>query len=65
VATVAHYEPMAVLLDIGLPDIDRYNVRRAIRTQPNGKDAKIVALTGWGDEEDRARSAEAGLMRIW
>jgi DNA-binding response OmpR family regulator len=60
VATVAHYEPMAVLLDVGLPDIDGYDVCRAIRTQPNGHDVRIVALTGWGAEEDRARSAEAG-----
>jgi PAS domain S-box-containing protein len=52
--------PDAVLLDIGLPRIDGYEVCRRIRQQPWGRDLMIVALTGWGQEEDRQKSREAG-----
>jgi PAS domain S-box-containing protein len=50
----------AVLLDIGLPRIDGYEVCRRIRAQSWGKDLTLVALTGWGQDEDRQRSIEAG-----
>ena len=50
----------AVLLDIGLPSLDGYQVARTIRAQPWGKKLKLVALTGWGQEQDRLRSREAG-----
>ena len=49
-----------MLLDIGLPKLNGYEVCRRIREQPWGKDLVIVALTGWGQEEDRQRSQEAG-----
>ena len=52
--------PDAVLLDIGLPRVDGYEVCRRIRQQPWGRDLMIVALTGWGQEEDRQKSREAG-----
>lgn len=52
--------PDAVLLDIGLPRVDGYEVCRRIRQQPWGKRLVIVALTGWGQEEDRQKSREAG-----
>mgnify|MGYP001300035645 CR=1 FL=1 len=52
--------PDAVLLDIGLPRVDGYEVCRRIRQQPWGRDLTIVALTGWGQEEDRQKSKEAG-----
>jgi len=52
--------PDAVLLDIGLPRVDGYEVCRRIRQQPWGRDLVIVALTGWGQEEDRQKSREAG-----
>ena len=52
--------PDVVLLDIGLPRIDGYEVCRRIRQQPWGRDLVIVALTGWGQEEDRQKSREAG-----
>ena len=52
--------PDAVLLDIGLPGLNGYEVCRRIREQPWGKDLMLVALTGWGQEEDRQRSQEAG-----
>jgi CheY-like chemotaxis protein len=52
--------PDAVLLDIGLPKLNGYEVCRRIREQPWGKDLVLVAVTGWGQEEDRHRSREAG-----
>jgi CheY-like chemotaxis protein len=52
--------PDAVLLDIGLPRVDGYEVCRRMRAQPWGKGLLIVALTGWGQEEDRQQSRDAG-----
>jgi CheY-like chemotaxis protein len=60
VEKAAWYTPAAILLDIGLPDMNGYDVCRAIRDQPYGQDVRIVAVTGWGAAEDRTRSAEAG-----
>lgn len=56
----ASFKPEVILLDIGLPKLNGYEVCRRLRTQPTGKDALIVACTGWGQEEDRRRSQEAG-----
>ena len=50
----------AALIDIGLPDVDGYDVARRIRTTPHGKDAYLVALTGYGQPEDRDRALAAG-----
>jgi two-component system, chemotaxis family, CheB/CheR fusion protein len=52
--------PDVVLLDIGLPRLNGYEVCARIRKEPWGKDMVLVALTGWGQEEDRHRSKEAG-----
>ena len=52
--------PDLVLLDIGMPGMDGYEVARRIRSQPWGRDATLIALTGWGQESDRRRSREAG-----
>ena len=52
--------PDAVLLDIGLPGLNGYEVCSRIRKEPWGKEMVLVALTGWGQEEDRHRSREAG-----
>jgi PAS domain S-box-containing protein len=54
------FAPDAVLLDIGLPTLNGYEVCRRIREQPWGKDLVLVAVTGWGQGEDRRRSREAG-----
>jgi CheY-like chemotaxis protein/two-component sensor histidine kinase len=54
------FRPDAILLDVGLPKLNGYEVCRRIREQPWGKDMVLVALTGWGQEEDRRRSEEAG-----
>lgn len=52
--------PDVVLLDIGLPKLNGYEVCRRMRERPWGRDMLLVALTGWGQEEDRNRSREAG-----
>ena len=49
-----------MLLDIGMPGMDGYEVARRIRQQPEFDDVTLIALTGWGQEEDRRRSREAG-----
>jgi CheY-like chemotaxis protein len=52
-----------VLLDIGLPGMDGYEVARALREQGGLQGALLVALTGYGQEEDRRRSHQAGFDR--
>ena len=52
--------PQAAILDIGMPHLDGYDVCRQLRTQPYGAGMLIVALTGWGQKDDRTRSHEAG-----
>jgi CheY-like chemotaxis protein len=52
--------PDVVLLDIGLPGISGHEVCRRARAQPWGGDITFIALTGWGQEEDRRRTQEAG-----
>ena len=54
------FAPRLVLLDLGLPGMDGFAVARALRADARLRDARIVALTGWGAERDRARTAEAG-----
>jgi CheY-like chemotaxis protein len=56
----AALRPDVVLLDIGLPKISGYEAARRIREQPWGKSMVLVAMTGWGHEEDRQRSRQAG-----
>ncbi|HTU90823.1 MAG TPA: ATP-binding protein [Gemmataceae bacterium] len=60
VEEAASYRPDVVLLDIGLPKMSGYEVARHIREQPWGKEMKLVALTGWGQEEDKRRAKAAG-----
>jgi signal transduction histidine kinase/CheY-like chemotaxis protein len=54
------YDPAVVLLDIGMPGMDGYEVARRIRAQSPGPRPTIVALTGWGQENDRREAREAG-----
>jgi signal transduction histidine kinase/CheY-like chemotaxis protein len=56
----ASYQPDLVFLDIGLPGMDGYEVARRLRKQHDAKRPVLVAVTGWGQEEDRRRSREAG-----
>jgi CheY-like chemotaxis protein len=60
VETAEQFRPDIILLDIGLPKLNGYDACRRIRGQPWSKGMVIVALTGWGQEEDRRRSREAG-----
>jgi len=53
-------EPHVVLLDIGMPDMDGYEVARRLREISNPQRVAIVALTGWGQDEDRQRVRAAG-----
>ena len=52
--------PELILLDIGLPTLNGYDVCRRAREQAWGREMVIIALTGWGQEEDRRKSQEAG-----
>ena len=52
--------PDVILLDVGLPRLNGYDVCRRIRERPWARNTVIVAVTGWGQEEDRRRSADAG-----
>lgn len=54
------YKPEVILLDIGMPNMNGYDVCRAIRQQKWGAEILIVAATGWGQENDRHKSKEAG-----
>ena len=54
-------KPHAAILDIGLPGMDGCEVARQIRQRPWGTDVKLIALSGWGQDADRARSHDAGI----
>jgi CheY-like chemotaxis protein len=59
-ASFQGFDPDVVLLDIGMPGMDGYETARAIRASHAGHRAALVALTGWGQEQDRLRSRDAG-----
>jgi CheY-like chemotaxis protein len=54
------FKPHVVLLDLGMPKMDGYETARQMRRQPGGKRVRLVALTGWGQHQDRQRTTEAG-----
>jgi len=54
------FEPDAVLLDIGLPRLNGYEVAARIRALPFGSRVLLIALTGWGQDADRDRATDAG-----
>lgn len=54
------FHPQVILMDLGMPRLNGYEATQRIREQPWGRDIVIIALTGWGQEVDRARSKEAG-----
>ncbi len=60
VAMAEEFRPDAVLLDIGMPKLNGYEACRAIRNTEWGKSILLIALTGWGQEDDRRRTEEAG-----
>jgi PAS domain S-box-containing protein len=60
VEVAAEFKPQVILLDIGMPKLNGYDACRRVRAEPWGQDALMIALTGWGQEEDKRRSREAG-----
>lgn len=57
---LAEFQPAVVLLDIGMPGMSGYEACRLMRAEPRGGALKIVAVSGWGQEQDKQRSVDAG-----
>ena len=60
VEIAGQFRPQVVLMDIGMPHLNGYEATRRIREHPWGRQMIVIALTGWGQEVDRARTKEAG-----
>ena len=52
--------PEVAVLDIGMPELDGYEVARKVRNGPMGTSVTLIAVTGWGQALDKARATEAG-----
>ena len=63
VDTAATFQPDVVILDIGMPGMNGYAVAHALRNRPDMSAVVLVALSGLGQREDKARAAEAGFDR--
>ena len=61
VTTAEAFRPQVVLLDLGLPKLNGYEVAQRIRQQEWGTSMFLVAVTGWGQDEDRRRSEDVGM----
>jgi CheY-like chemotaxis protein len=62
-AAAERFLPEIVLMDLGMPNLDGYEAARRMRQEPWGRAVTLVATTGWGQDDDRRRSAEAGFDR--
>jgi PAS domain S-box-containing protein len=60
IAKAKEFAPEIVFLDLGMPGMDGYEVARRLRSAQEGRPIKLVAQTGWGQDEDRRRTREAG-----
>jgi CheY-like chemotaxis protein len=60
IAAATEWRPEVILLDIGLPKMNGLEVCRELRAKPWGRDVAMIALTGWGQDEDRRKSLQAG-----
>jgi CheY-like chemotaxis protein len=60
VEATASFTPDLILLDIGLPKLDGYEACRRIRALPCPREPIVVAVTGWGQDDDRRKAKEAG-----
>jgi len=61
VGVASEYRPDAIVLDIGMPKMNGYDVAKKLRAESTGKELTIIALSGWGQEADKQRSREAGI----
>jgi CheY-like chemotaxis protein len=60
IEAVPEFLPEIVLMDVGMPKMNGYDATRQIRQLPCGRNIVIVAVTGWGQEDDKQRATEAG-----
>jgi len=63
VALAREFHPDLVLLDLGMPDPDGYEVARRLRAEPGGKNMELVAMSGWGHPRAREQAVQAGFDR--
>lgn len=60
VEAAREFQPDLIIMDIGMPIMDGYAAAREIRAQPWGQEMVLIALTGWGQDEDKQKTKEAG-----
>ena len=60
---VRDFRPDVAFLDIGMPGLTGYEVAQAVRAEPWGREIKLIAVTGWGQPDDRLRARTAGFDR--
>ena len=60
---VRDFRPDFVFLDIGMPRLSGYEVAEAVRAEPWGREVKLIAVTGWGQPDDKLRAQTAGFDR--
>jgi CheY-like chemotaxis protein len=58
--TMRDFRPDVAFLDIGMPRLSGYEVAEAVRAEPWGREMKLIAVTGWGQEDDKQRARSAG-----
>jgi CheY-like chemotaxis protein len=63
VTVAATFRPDVMILDVGMPKLDGYQVARRVREEPWGRAVLLVAMTGWGRADDRRRAEESGFDR--
>ncbi len=63
VSLVSDFRPRIVFLDIGMLEMNGYETARRIRSEPAGRQAQLIALTGWGQDLDKKHTREAGFDR--
>ena len=64
-ALAESFRPDVILMDIGMPQLNGYDAARRIRAHAWSRGIEMVALTGWGQEDDRRKSSDAGFDRHW
>jgi CheY-like chemotaxis protein len=60
ITALTAFRPQAIVLDLGMPGLDGLETARRIRQLPEGRTVTLIAVTGWGQDEDRRRTREAG-----